>query len=292
MVAATLRRFWALVLLLGSSLPPAFAADPPPPRLEDVLAAAGQYVSSLEQQLSVLVADEKYAQSLFIGREGSARVRRSMTSDVAWVPTGDPLVWAFFRDVRDLDGAPVRDREARLERLFPTGPTPAGRERAQQILEESSRYNLGMRRTVNSPTIALSFLHPRNQTRFAFRIAGSDEKEGVATWKVRFAERERPTLTRGSRGDDVPARGLLWIDAGRGTLVASRLEMSPPGLGGVSIETAYALADRMGFWLPREMREAYGNRSRSAGEERVEAVARYSAWRRAEVEVKVILPEP
>jgi hypothetical protein len=256
-----------------------------------VLAAAGQYVSSLELQLSVLVADEKYAQSLFIGREGSARVRRSMTSDVAWVPTGDLMVWVFFRDVRDVDGAPVRDREARLERLFPTGPTPAGRERAQQILEESSRHNLGMRRTVNSPTIALSFLHPRNQTRFAFRIAGSDEKEGVATWKVRFAERERPTLTRGSRGEDLPARGLLWIDAGRGTLVASRLEMSPPRVGGVSIETLYAPDERIGFWLPTEMREAYGNHSRSAGEERVEAVARYSAWRRAEVEVKVILPE-
>ena len=160
MVAATVRRLGALALLLGSSLSPAFAADPPPPRLEDLLTAAGRYVSSLEQQLTVLVADEGYAQSLFIGREDSARVRRSMTSDVAWVPTGDPLVWAFFRDVRDVDGAPVRDREARLERLFPSGPTPAGRERAQQILEESSRYNLGRRRTVNSPTIALSFLHP------------------------------------------------------------------------------------------------------------------------------------
>ncbi len=66
--------------------------------------------------------------------------------------------------------------------------------------------------------------------------------------------------------------------------------MSPPGAGPVSIETVYAPDDRMGFWLPREMREWYGSRSRSAGEERVEAVARYSAWRRAEVEVQVILP--
>ena len=229
-------------------------------------------------------------QSLSIGREGAID-RRSIASDVAWVPTGDPMVWAFYRDVRAVDGEPVPEREERLQALFPEGPTPAARRRAQQILEESSRYNLGRRRTVNSPTIALSFLHPRNQSRFAFRIVGPDEKEGAATWKVRFAERERPTLTRTSRGEDVPARGLLWIEAGSGTLVASRLEMSPPGLGGVSIETAYALADRMGFWLPREMREAYGNRSRSAGEERVEAVARYSAWRRAEVEVQIILPE-
>lgn len=42
-----------------------------------------------------------------------------------------------------MDGGSVRDREARLEQLFPSGLTPAGRERAQQILEESSRYNPG-----------------------------------------------------------------------------------------------------------------------------------------------------
>jgi hypothetical protein len=68
--------------------------------------------------------------------------------------------------------------------------------------------------------------------------------------------------------------------------------MSPPGLGPVRIETAYARDDRMGVWLPREMREAYGNRSRSGVDERVEAVARYSGWRRARVEVEPIVPVP
>jgi hypothetical protein len=270
----------------------AAASAPPLPRLEDVLAEAGRYVSRLEQELAVLVADERYAQSLFISRDSSPRHHLTLASDVAWVPTGDSLVWAFFRDVREVDGKPVRDRQARLERLFPTGPTTAGRERAQQILDESSRYNVGRRRTVNCPTVALAFLHPRNHSRFAFRIAGRDDKEGAATWKVRFAEREHPTLTRTSRGEDVPARGLLWIEAGGGALVASRLEMSPPGLGPVTIETVYSPDERMGFWLPREMREAYGNLSRSAGEERVEAVARYSAWRRAQVEVQPVVPVP
>ncbi len=276
------------LLALALLHPVALAADPPP-RLEDLLSLAGRYVASLEERLSVLVADEHYAQSLFVGREESASHRRSLASDVAWVPTGDPLVWAFFRDVREVDGDPVRDRETCLEQLFPSGTTPAGRERAQQILEESSRYNLGRYRTVNSPTVALSFLHPRNQPRFTFRSLGRDEKESVAAWKVRFAERSRPTLTRTSRGDDVPARGLLWIEAGRGALVASRLELSPPGLGSVTIDTVYARDDRLGGWLPREMREAYGNRGE---EDRVEAVARYSAWRRAQVEVQPIIPVP
>jgi hypothetical protein len=265
------------------------AVQPRPPRIEDVLAQAGRYVSRLEHDLAVLVADERYLQSLFIGRESSARHRRSLVSDVAWVPTGDPFVWAFFRDVREVDGDPVRDREERLEQLFPSGVTLAGRERAQQILEESARYNLGKRRTVNCPTVALTFLHPRNQPRFAFRLDGPDEKEGTPTWKVRFAERARPAFTRTSRGDDVPAKGLLWIEAGTGALVTSRLELRPPNLGPVVIETTYAPDDRLGAWLPAEMREEYGSRS---SDERVESVARYSGWRRAQVEVQPIVPVP
>jgi hypothetical protein len=280
------------LLALALLLSPRVAAEMPPPRLEDLLALAGRHVARMEEELAVLVADETYKQSLLIGRDSSARHRRALASDVAWVPTGDAFVWAFFRDVREVDGDPVRDREARLERLFPSGMTLAGRESALEILEESARYNLGKRRTVNCPTVALSFLHPRNQPRFGFRLDGGDEKRGVATWKVRFTERARPALTRTSRGDDVPARGLLWIEPGTGALVESRLELRPPGLGPVTIETAYARDERLGVWLPAEMHEAYGNQSRSGGDERVEAVARYWAWRRAQVDVQILLPEP
>jgi hypothetical protein len=282
------------VVFLAVVLPPAAAAasEPRTPRTQDVVAEAGRCVSRLEEELAVLVADETYAQSLFVGRESSARQRRSLVSVVAWVPTGDPFVWAFFRDVQEVDGDPVRDREHRLEQLFPSGATLAGRVHAQQILEESARYNLGKHRTVNCPTVALSFLHPRNQPRFAFRLQGRDEKEGAATWRVRFSERAHPALTRTSRGEDVPARGLLWIEAASGTLVASRLELRPPGLGPVAIETAYGRDDQLGFWLPREMRETYGKQSLSAGDERVEALARYSSWRRARVDVKIVLPNP
>jgi hypothetical protein len=67
---------------------------------------------------------------------------------------------------------------------------------------------------------------------------------------------------------------------------------APHGIGPVTIETAYARDDRLGAWLPREMEEAYGESSRSAGDERVEAVARYSGWRRARVEVQPIVPVP
>jgi hypothetical protein len=280
-------------LLLGASLPPARAAEPPPPPLHDLLDRAGRYVSDLEEQLAVVLGDEAYTQSLFLGRERSARDRRSIASDVAWVPTGDPMVWAFYRDVRAVDGQPVPERAERLQSLFPTGLTLAARERAQRILQEGARYNLGRQRNVNSPTVALGFLHPRNQARFEFRIAGRDDKAGLLAWKVRFNERRRPTLIRTSRGDDVPARGMLWVEPDRGAVVASRLEASPPpGLWPVWIDTEYRLDPRLGFWLPAEMQESYGNEVRSPGDERVETVARYSAWRRAQVEVQDIIPVP
>ena len=278
------------LLALALVHPDAAMAAPPPPRLEDVLSLAGRYVTRLEEQLAILVAEETHTQSVFVGREGSAWQRRALVSDVAWVPTGDPFVWAFFRDVREVDGDPVRDREERLAHLFPSGVTLAGTERALQILKESARYNLGPPRTVNCPTVALSFLHPRNQPRFAFRLDGHDERQGVPTWRVRFSERARPTLARASRGQDVPARGLLWMEAGSAALVESRLELRPPGPLPIVIETVYAHDDRLGGWLPTEMREAYGIRSRSSREPRLEAVARYSGWRRAQVEVQVILP--
>jgi hypothetical protein len=53
----------------------------------------------------------------------------------------------------------------------------------------------------------------------------------------------------------------------------------------VEIRVSYRLHPGLAVWLPAEMREAYGNRTRSAGEERVEATARYSDYRQARVEL-------
>ncbi len=264
------------------------AAAPPPPPLDELRERAGRYVAALEEELAVVVGEESYRQALYLGRDITARVRRSLDSDVAWVPTGDPMVWAFYRDVRSVDGQLVSDRTARLEALFPPGWTATARDRAQAILDESSRYNLGARRTVNSPTVALTCLHPRNQPRFTYRLAGSEDRNGVPCWKMSFGEHRKPTLVRTSRGEDVPLRGVLWVEAGRGAVVASRAEMSPPRVGAVVIETDYRLDERLGFRLPSDMRETYGNR---VGEDRVEAHATYSAWRRAAVQVEdIILP--
>ena len=159
----SLRRPLAAIVLLLVARPA--AAGPPPPPLENLLDRAGRHVATLEEQLFVVVGDESYRQELYVSPERSARDRRTLASEVAWVSTGDAMVWAFYRDVRTVDGRPVRDRGARLEALFPPGWSAEARGRAQAILDESSRYNLGARRTVNCPTLALTCLRDARDIR-------------------------------------------------------------------------------------------------------------------------------
>ena len=77
-----------------------------------------------------------------------------------------------FRDVFEVNGRPVRDRDLRLQALF-LDEVRLAVDQALEISQESARYNIGqVKRTVNLPTIALSFLHPLNQHRFAFEKIG------------------------------------------------------------------------------------------------------------------------
>jgi hypothetical protein len=264
-------------------------AEPSAAGLEAVLRRAGAAVAALEEKLAVTIAREEYGQLWMVGRDASPRVRRKLVSDVAWVPTGDAIVWAFYRDVLTVDGEPVHDRSTRLDELFSGGFGPEVRARAARILDESARYNLGTRRTLNFPTVALSALHPRNQRRFRFRAAGTEALDGVATLKIRFAEAARPTLIVTSQGKDVPARGFLWVEHNDGGLVASELKLEAAGMP-AEIKVVYRFHERLTAWLPAEMREAYGNRTRGPGDERVEATATYSDYRRGLVELGPIQP--
>jgi hypothetical protein len=257
--------------------------------LEAVLHRAGAAVAALEEKLAITIAREEYGQLWLVGRDTSPRVRRTLVSDVAWVPTGDAIVWAFYRDVLTVDGEPVRDRSTRLDELFAGGLGPEVRARAARILDESARYNLGTRRTLNFPTVALSALHPRNRPRFRFRAEGTEALDGVPTLKIRFAEAARPTLIVTSGGKDVPARGFLWVEPTGGALVASELKLEASGMP-AEIKVVYRFHERLTAWLPAEMHEAYGNRTRGPGDERVEATASYSDYRRGLVELGPILP--
>jgi hypothetical protein len=100
-------------------------------------------------------------------------------------------------------------------------------ERAAQIVEASSRHNLGGRRTINMPTVPLEALSARNHPRYIFKVRGGGRIQGVRVRKLEFAEFDEPTLVHAADGGSLWSRGTAWIDPESGALWRAELIVSP-----------------------------------------------------------------
>ena len=73
-----------------------------------------------------------------------------------------------FRDVTEVDGKKLKDRNDRLARLF-LSPSKSTASQARKIMDESSRYNIGdIERNINLPVLALVVLDRNMQPGFEF----------------------------------------------------------------------------------------------------------------------------
>ena len=277
--------------------PPVAAAGPPDATHAALLEKAGRYVVEYERVFHDIVADEEYRQRAPTAGPTDPGWRRTR-ADIVFARLAPPIPWGSFRDVYEVNGREVRDRDARLEKLFRESPGSA-LTRAEAILAESARYNIGPERTVNLPTLPLLFLHPQNQARFSFELKRGEE-DGGESMEVAFREVVRPTIVRDrrlrrgrERGRDLPAEGRFWIDPRRGTVVRSEVVFRfKPGDSKATIATEYRVEPSLTVWVPAEMRERYEGAEFGGV---TEAVARYSGFRQFQVTVgegAVRLPPP
>ena len=182
-----------------------------------------QYVAAYGARATMFVAVEKYTQRVG-GETGGSSTPVRLVSEFALVKAGSGENWIGYRDVFEVNGKAVADRQDRLLGLL----TSASADGAQlrQLADESARYNLGpISRNVNVPTTALLFFHPSTIGRFSFVEKGTRDIDGVATWELEFTETKRPTLIRTREGRDAPCEGRVWVAPGEGTVVRTRLEL-------------------------------------------------------------------
>jgi hypothetical protein len=249
----------AALLAVASIATPRLVSDEP--NLKDVLRRMGAYVASYGEKAAIVVATERYTQEIGTSRK-SPDNRRVTVGDFAIVKAEGLGGWVGFRDVIEVDGAPISDREDRLIQILTAA---SGRiDEAQRLSNESARFNIGpVRRNFNVPTAALFFFAPDNITRFKFSRKGAG-REG--TWEIAFSETARPTLVRTPEGASVPIEGSVWVEAATGTIVRTRVRMArfgPPtpdrkeGAGSAEIDVTYKLVDALGMWLPEKMTELY-----------------------------------
>jgi len=304
-------RAWVIVWVSGMALGAAPADGPP---LEELLERAGKYAQRYEAEFTDMAAEEAYTQRLYRSRGMGLQQLRSLKSDMVFVKFAGDLKWMGFRDVFEVDGDPVRERKARIEPLLQkAGAAAYGR--AQQILDESARYNLGRtRRNFNLPTLAFVFLHPANQSRFKFQRHGKDTVDGAVVWEISYEEKARPAFIRDAKNNDLFSKGRLWVEEEEGRLVRSELYVQDAERTyEVALTAKFAPWREGGVWVPAEMQETCAfvppdaDRmpamrgsgvgallSNATGEEGeyVETLATYSNYRRFKVETTETLQDP
>jgi hypothetical protein len=250
----TTRALVPLALVSMFATAPARGAEGP--ELPDLLAKAGAYAVRCERDFSNIFAEESYQQKLFQHRSMRLRQMRTLRSEIVFVKLDGDLRWASFRDVFEVDEKPVRTRDARLETLL-LKPTVTVWNRAQEILDESARYNVGsVQRNFNLPTLGLVFLHPDNQPRFRFKKKGHDTVAGAAATVVEYEEKRSPAFVRDGAGHDLFAKGKLWLDPAEGRLLRSEVKIQDAAASyKVEITVEFAPWRDGGIWVPQEMRE-------------------------------------
>ena len=269
--------------------------------LDIVLARAGTYVTEFRRQLSGIVAEESYTQRARTGVSYTFRgvpeyreARRELRSDFLLVRPDGGSRYLEFRDVFEVDGRAVRDRQERLTRLFLAGSASAAQQ-IGQITMESARYNIGdVKRNINTPTLALLFLNPADKPRFEFervtdtapRLGLDGPEEAADVWVIEYKEVWPTTVIRGPDGRNLPAQGCFWIEPATGRVLVSELIIEDSAVD-VTITVKYEADEKTGHLVPVEMRERYDNRRLGS---RVDGTATYTRFRRFQVQVEESAP--
>jgi hypothetical protein len=297
------------------------AADTP--SLGDILVRAGNYVHQFQQDFSLVISEEDGVQNYdprpgfqtgawtqpITSSPGQAteRVnritdphearRRQIRSEMLVVRQGGWLAVRNVLWIRDNDATRTEvlaDSKGRLDRLLKD--TSAGQaSRLRALAEESARFNLGrLYRNFNVPTLALQFLAPEFQGRFAFTVAGSEKVSGSPTVKVAFAERQPPTVITLNDKREVLSTGFLWVRESDGAVVRTRLAIKAPqtedGAGiEASVDVDYRYETKLNMWVPRRMEEKYAEAA--TGGERVDCLSTYSNYRRFETSGRLVSPQ-
>lgn len=273
----------ALAVALGVMAPRALSSEAPANEEQvgsqpgsgftTVLSSAMRYAMNYEQRFMLLAADEHYVQELQrppnpgsnLSRAnpgggmqaGGAIATQSIKSDFLLVQLGgDGEGWMPFRDAYEVKGRKLRERDDRLLKLF----TLNDKQRFEKGAEYSNathKFNLGnVARTINIPTLAMMFLHPRVNERFEFTDGGEETIGGRILRKAIYREVARPTLIKTTRGRDLALTGFLWIDPFSGTVVKSELNAADP-IVRCQVTVTFRRDEALDLWVPEKMEEYY-----------------------------------
>jgi hypothetical protein len=287
------------LLLIALLVATAVAADDRP-SLQAILARVSDYVVHYENTIQGIVAEEHYVQDSDKADRPFV-THRELKSDLLLVRADGPnFGYVQFRDVFEVDGDAVRDRSDRLTKLF-LNPSLSSRRQAAELMNESSRYNIGsIERNVNVPLVALMLLDPMYQMRFKYSV--SSEHKGTPrglpkspaftlvadAWEIDFEEVVTPTVIRGDDYQDAKSHGRIWVDPDTSQVLLTELVVEAKTVRS-TFRVSFRSEPVAGLPVPVEMRETYTAKKRFYT---LEGTATYSNFRQFSVTTVESVGEP
>jgi hypothetical protein len=233
----------AVLIVLACELN-ALAVPAQSPDTDQLMRRVATSVQNFVEAFSNVVAEERYEQRL-AGR------RRQLTSDfllVAYPGRKDRVL--AFRDVRQVDGQPVKDQSERITQLF-LNPFANAIGRATEIQMEGLRHSLSGGRLI-SPLGTLSILQREYQGDFRFTRQGLDRTLGPDIRRIDLI-RFRPIRTN-------QPRGSVWVSETTGEVVRTEMRI----VGSERTTTTFEVNTELRIRVPVGMEDEVGNYRGSA----------------------------
>jgi len=273
----------AIAAIAAACLVPLLAQSPQVPldtSTKGLVASARKYVSDYEKNFAFIVADEWY-QQVQRDQDGRIQLNRVLKSEVFLTFLEADGEWIAVRDVMEVDGRPVTNRD-RLRDLLARGGQFRGV--ARQVIESNARYNIGsVSRNFNEPTLPLLLFESRRASSVEFDKKKVSREGPLTIATLSFSERDSGTIVGGPAGP-APAKGTFVIDAANGTVRETTFEIKHSDIR-ASLKTQYERDPKLELWLPAVFSERY-ERTRDV-KEVIECEAKYSNYRRFETAWKI-----
>ena len=238
------------------------------------LELAQRYLATWQEQLSAVVAEEHYRQTV---RTSNNRVTwrlrdtRQLLSDILLVKAPADSLWLCFRDVVAVDGAPVADRQDRFAALF-SAPGASIVADAKRIAAESARFNLGFFRTVNTPIAGLTYLGSRFASSTTWTLAVDQRLGNARVWTLTFDQNKAPFVVQEVGKKPLESSGRIWLEPETGRIL--RTELVVHVLGRPRVITDFVFVQGVDTWAPVRMEERFEN-----DYERIAGLATYTKHR-------------
>jgi hypothetical protein len=242
----------ATVSLAGQ---PAPRVKPPDTSAKAVTTLASKYLDEYTTKLEAVVANETYIQETFASvgvRTGSRMLRGEL--NLAFLPAD--RTWIAVRDIIEVDGEPVPDRQSLSMLLLRSNLHSV----VGEVMQNNSRYNLGrLTRTFSEPTLALLVIDKSRISNFSFKREQVVTDGGATLVTVSFVEGKRGTIVRRTQtGTPIPSRGELVIDAATGHIRATHMMFNDDeSKTTADLTTTYMLEPRLQLWVPSILAEHY-----------------------------------